>query len=169
MALRNGYLEPALARRGRGQPASSNNRSRRRLQVGVVSGRALLCGGLSLQHLVAVGDAVVFLGHDFRQVIVAGAGRIVVAVGPDRGARIVGEERTQEFVAVIRTQRIVRGAYCIANRIRPLRRCLGCLGCRRCRGCRRCNRLRGLKESLRRPWLIRSTDRTLVRCCARGP
>src|SRR5262249_34530888 len=62
---------------------------------------ALFGGGLALEHLRAVHDVGVPLGE-----IVAGTGRDVVAVGPDRRPRIVGVQRTLEQVAVVGTERV---------------------------------------------------------------
>src|SRR5215203_2445761 len=54
--------------------------------------------------------------------LVAGAGRRVVPVGPDRRTRIVRKQRTEEFVPIVRTERIRPRADRVAHRIRTLRR-----------------------------------------------
>ena len=56
----------------------------------------------------------------FSKYVVAGAGRHVVAIGPDGRARIIGKERTQELVAVVGAERVGRRADRVAHRIRTL-------------------------------------------------
>ena len=52
--------------------------------------------------------------------VVAGAGRHVVAVGPDGRPRIVGKQRPLEHVAVVRAERVGAGADGVAHRVGAL-------------------------------------------------
>ena len=88
---------------------------------GAVDDHALLGGGKTLEHPVAVGDAIVLLRDHARKRIVAGAGGIVVAIRPNRRARIVGKQGPLKFVAVIPAQRIGGHAHGIAHGVRTLR------------------------------------------------
>src|SRR5258707_5300617 len=85
-------------------------------EVCAVDDDTLFGGRLSFQHLRAIGDARMLLDH-----FVAGAGRNIVAVGPDRRSGIIRKERPQEFVAIVRAKRIWPDADCIAHRVRALR------------------------------------------------
>ena len=86
-----------------------------------VDHHALLGRRQTLEHLVAVGDAVVLLRDDFGQQVVAGAGGVVIAVGPDRRTRIIGKQRPLELVTVVRPQRVGRRAHGVAHGIGALR------------------------------------------------
>ena len=82
-------------------------------EVHAVDDHALLGRRLPLEHPVAIDDARVLLNH-----VVAGAGRVVVAVGPDRRAGVIREERPVERVAIVRPERIGRRADRVAHRVR---------------------------------------------------
>ncbi len=86
-----------------------------------VNHHALLGRRQTLQHLIAVGDAVVLLRDHIRQQVVARAGGVVVAVGPDCRAGIIGKQRPLELITVVRPQRVGRCAHGIAHGIGALR------------------------------------------------
>ena len=87
-------------------------------EVHAVDDDALLGRRLPFQHAVAIDHAGVLLDH-----VVAGTGRDVVAVGPDRRARVIREERPIEGVSVVRSERIGSDADRVAHRVRALRWC----------------------------------------------
>ena len=85
-------------------------------KVHVVDDDALLGRVLALEHPRPIDDAGVLLNH-----VVAGAGRHVVAVGPDRRTRIVRKERPHELVSIVWAERVGPGAQRVAHRERPER------------------------------------------------
>ena len=129
-------------------------------KVHPVHDHALLGRRLAEQHVPAIDGARVLLDD-----VVAGAGRYVIAVGPNGGPRIIREERPQEFVAIVRAERIGARADRIAHRERalllgwPRRTCSGC-GVRR----RRWRRRHGGRHEQWRRWsgLIGHTGRADV-------
>src|SRR5262249_37650745 len=77
---------------------------------GVVEDETLLGGWFTLEHLLPLDHEGVALDQ-----VVAGAGRHVVPLGPDRRPWIVGKQRPLEQIAVVGPQRIRAGADGVAD------------------------------------------------------
>src|SRR5271157_4186649 len=117
--LRAARRHHEVGRAGRRQPLA--------IYVGVqhenpaVDDHALFRRRQTLEHAVAVNDAVVLLRDYIGQQVVARAGWVVIAVGPDRWVGIIWKQRALELITVIRPQRVGSRAHGIAHGIRALR------------------------------------------------